>query len=374
MRAVIRDFKSVAHAELEVAPLTILIGPPAGGKSNILDALAVLGYPARLLRLDEEYGGDKNALEPLGLVARYTEPRALFRNYDLTKTPTVETPKYSVSIHYRRGLRLQVKAGDATAEINMEYLTAGGDLAPLQDILVETRLYGYDRYGLPATGCRQGHCGFYDYLTTQGRFTPRNILSDLGWNIRRVIRYTPDVVREINEALSERLGEKIELKVSKEGAIAIYDYDYEVTSPSVSETLFRLVYYLAALRSAASYAKLYGLEGRLVVALEEPEAHIFPLLLDLLADHIAQATSTVHVVLATHNPLLVSALWDRAAGVKTYYIHRDKHGATAAAEINIRKMAQDLATTEDIMLTPPAEILAKYAKSPTTPSATQPAT
>ncbi|ACB40037.1 AAA family ATPase [Pyrobaculum neutrophilum] len=368
MRVAIRDFKSVAHAELEIAPLTILIGPPAGGKSNILDALAVLGYPARLLRLDEEYGGAKNALEPLGLVARYTDPRALFRNYDLTKTPTVETPKYSVSIHYRRGL--QVKAGDATAEINMEHLTGEGDLAPLQDILVETRLYGYDRYGLPATGCRQGHCGFYDYLTTQVRFTPHNILSDLGWNIRRVIRYTPDVVREINEALSERLGEKIELKVSKDGAIAIYDYDYEVTSPSVSEALFRLIYYLAALRSAASYAKLHGLEGRLVAALEEPEAHIFPFLLDLLADHIAQAASTVHVVLATHNPLLVSALWDRAAGVKTYYIHRDKHGATTAAEIDIEKMAQDLATAEDIMLTPPAEILAKYAKSPATPSAT----
>ncbi|CCC81045.1 AAA family ATPase [Thermoproteus tenax] len=369
MRVAIRDFKSVAYAELEIAPLTVLIGPPAGGKSNILDALAVLGYPARLLRLNEEYGGRANSLEPLEWIARFTEPRALFRNYDLTKTPTIEMPKYSVSIHYRQGLRLQVKAGDATAEIDMKYLTAGGDLASFQDILVETRLYGYDRYGLSATGCRQGHCGFYDYLTTQGRVIPHNILSDLGWNIRRVIRYTPDVVREINETLAERLGEKIELKVSKEGAIAVYDYDYEVTSPSVSEDLYRLVYYLAALRSAASYAKLYGLEGRLVVALEEPEAHLFPFLLDLLADHIAQAASTIHVVLAAHNPLLLSALWDRVAGVKTYYIHRDKHGATTA-EIDIRKMAQDLATAEDVMLTSAAEILAKYAKSPATPNAT----
>jgi len=45
----IKNFKSIRNAELELAPLTILIGPPASGKSNILDSIGLLGYFHRFL-------------------------------------------------------------------------------------------------------------------------------------------------------------------------------------------------------------------------------------------------------------------------------------------------------------------------------------
>ncbi len=38
MRIIIENFKSVGRTELELGPVTFLIGPPAGGKSNIMDA------------------------------------------------------------------------------------------------------------------------------------------------------------------------------------------------------------------------------------------------------------------------------------------------------------------------------------------------
>ena len=48
----IRRFKSIHQALIKLGPLTVFIGPNAGGKSNILDAIRVLqgigsGYTIR---------------------------------------------------------------------------------------------------------------------------------------------------------------------------------------------------------------------------------------------------------------------------------------------------------------------------------------
>jgi AAA15 family ATPase/GTPase len=42
MKINIENFKSIEKLALDLAPLTILIGPPAGGKSNILDAIMLI--------------------------------------------------------------------------------------------------------------------------------------------------------------------------------------------------------------------------------------------------------------------------------------------------------------------------------------------
>jgi len=75
---IIRNFKSVGDASFELDKLTIFIGPPASGKSNIFDALAFIGYFNRLALLDREYGSSTANLEPLSTVARFQEPQQLF--------------------------------------------------------------------------------------------------------------------------------------------------------------------------------------------------------------------------------------------------------------------------------------------------------
>lgn len=67
----ISGFKSIGHVEMELAPLTVLIGPPASGKSNILDALALLGYLSRHFLVDSEYKGQPSLIEPASLPARF---------------------------------------------------------------------------------------------------------------------------------------------------------------------------------------------------------------------------------------------------------------------------------------------------------------
>ena len=43
-----KNFRSIESAELEFGPLTVLVGPNASGKSNLIDILGFLGDAARL--------------------------------------------------------------------------------------------------------------------------------------------------------------------------------------------------------------------------------------------------------------------------------------------------------------------------------------
>lgn len=49
----VKEFKSFAAAELRLAPLTLLIGPNASGKSNLIEAMRLLSWLARGQRLDQ---------------------------------------------------------------------------------------------------------------------------------------------------------------------------------------------------------------------------------------------------------------------------------------------------------------------------------
>lgn len=53
-RIQVRGFKSVENAALSFAPLTLLIGTNASGKSNLLEAVQLLAWTASGQRLGEE--------------------------------------------------------------------------------------------------------------------------------------------------------------------------------------------------------------------------------------------------------------------------------------------------------------------------------
>ncbi len=167
---------------------------------------------------------------------------------------------------------------------------------------------------------------------------------------------------KINNALREYLDEKIELKVLRSGALVLFDYDVEIEVKSVSNSIFRLIYYTLALSTASSYAKIHGLENALLVLLEEPEAHVFPFMFDLMRSEIIQAIKAgVIVVIATHNPIFVSALWDKVKDLKTYYVYRcGDLGSTKVAELDVEKMAESLVSIEDILNMNWKEVVEEY--------------
>jgi len=370
----IENFKSINRLELELAPLTILVGPPASGKSNILDALALLGYFNRIKLLDKEYDNYASNLESLKLVSRFTNHHELFTNYDLTRKVSVEIQlnaeeRFNLSLHFTWGKLnvflnkvsipwdLLVRSQSSISKVkDVLNRVAGGSLLP------ESRLYGYDRYGLATQRCdSSGLCGFNIWLKgLKSAPVPKNVLSEFGRNAPQLTWSVRDIIPKLNSILKERLNTRVEVKVTRQGTVMIYDNDYEIAPTAISDSISRALYYLMAIKTSLNYVKLYGLEKRFILLFEEPEAHVFPYFLDLLADHIAEAVNYVYVVIATHNPLLVSMMWDRVKDVKTYYVARDVSGYTSSWEINVEALAKELKTVDEVLFMPPREVIEKY--------------
>lgn len=369
LKVSIENFKSVEKLEFELGDLTILVGPPASGKSNILDAIAIVGYLHRFKLLDKEYGNNASNLESLPIIGRFVDVPQLARYNDIT-----------------RPIRIQV-LGDTKLDYNLSYVSGGlrvlmnekqvpWDLKsyrsdPMNEVQsvvktlppFEARLYGFDRYGLAVSSCLQPHpCGFHIWLSlpSQARPTPTSILSEFGWNAPNILRMHRDIVDEVDDVLERYIGSKVTVVVRRTGEVLILDYRNEVDAVGVSEAIYRLLYNLLAIKSSLYYAKIYGLEKKLIIMLEEPEAHIFPYFLELLVEYIGKAINIVNIVITTHNPLFTSLLCDRVKNVKVYYVYRGLEGSTSMRELDIKKLADEVLTIEDILLMRPNEVLEKY--------------
>jgi len=141
-----------------LAPLTVLIGPPASGKSNILDALALLGYLGRHLLLDDEYRGDPNMIEPVNILARFANAQDMFRLQDLSKTIRIgvefsASDTVEVELYYRQGTpKMKLNGIENTPRTHLlardptfvEWIRKSLPSIKRFDV----RVYGYKRYGL----------------------------------------------------------------------------------------------------------------------------------------------------------------------------------------------------------------------------------
>ena len=374
----ISGFKSIGHVEMEPAPLTVLIGPPASGKSNILDALALLGYLSRHFLVDSEYKGQPSLIEPASLLARFKNYQEIFRLQDLSKTVKVVvnldgSDVVDVEMYYTQGV-LRVKLNGVEAPANIDPLRSGssqGDNAAIAGWVksslksrFDVRVYGYERYGLSTSVCtNEVVCNFYSRLKgSNPKPAPVSVLSELAWNVTRMLKSIPWVVPEVNDAVREHFGERVELKVLRNGTVAVFDYDYEIDIASLSDGILRPLYYLLALASAVNYAKLRGLEGKLIVGLEEPESHVFPFMMNLIAKYIADAARYAVVIVSTHNPIFASMLGDKVENARFYYVFRGKHGSTSVLEIDVQALARDLKTIEDVMMMSPSDVTKSIAK------------
>jgi len=186
----IENFKSIKSIELELAPATLLIGPPASGKSNILDALSLIGYFRRFEVLHIEYDGIASKLEPLTYVARFSDSSQLFRYHNYAREISIEATKeiesMKLKISFEKG-QINVRLNNYKIPWNLTYYPS----QPMQEIkkaldvavkgmFLESRLYGFDRYGLGINTCSAYNCGFHRLLRNEGgsSSSPKNIESN----------------------------------------------------------------------------------------------------------------------------------------------------------------------------------------------------
>ncbi|MCC6020997.1 MAG: ATP-binding protein [Thermoproteaceae archaeon] len=356
MEVLIRNFKSVREARIRLGRVTVLLGLPLAGKSNILEATALATY------FDQyAYYG---ALEPLHKLLRAAEVSDLFTFYDITKAIEININARewgrSLRIYFHGGPRIELDG----IELPLRQ-TIGGTyclfkhgtywyaLYPHEFVnklsglkgRVLARLYGFDRFrdDVPSSIVK----GFETDV-------PREILREDGKNIGIVAKRQPEAIRDLNAELSE-LG-PVDVKLLEDGRFAIFDNDIAMRPYAAPDSIYRILYNLIGLSSAAFFTKFFGLEERVLVLLEEPEGQIFPQFFNLLVKYIVKFSEVGRVVITTHKPILVSLLRDKL-DVTLYYVYRGSGGLTEVAELDKDRLTEELVTSEDILFMRPREVL-----------------
>ena len=355
MEVSISHYKSIEKVQIKLGKVTVLLGSPAAGKSNVLEAIALATYFDRYAFYVDG--------EPLSKLVRTDDVSDLFTFYDLTKTVEINIGtgewRRSLRIYFQKGLRLElnntevpIKESDRTHYLfsysGRQYRV---NLDGIKNLLgglgekVVVRLYGFDRFKDDV---------IYSMIWGVEVETLQGLLREDGKNFGVVAKKQLEVIRDVNAELAEL--SRVEVKLLGDGRVAVFDNDVAMKSSAISDSVFRILYNLVGLSSAIFFTKLHGLEGRTVVLLEEPEGQLFPQFFNLLAKYIAKFSEVGYVVITTHNPILVSLLRDKL-DVTLYYVYRGDGGRTEVAELDKDKLAEELVTSADILFMKPSEVL-----------------
>ena len=362
MEVSISRYKSIEKAQMKLGRVTVLLGPPAAGKSNVLEAIALATYLDRYAFYDER--------EPLSKLVRTDDVSDLFTFYDLTKAVeiSISTDEWrrSLRIYFEKGLRVELNDTEVPITGYTEFLhplyrflylfSCGGfkyavDQHGVNKLLgalegnVVTRLYGFDRFRDSIIN---------SMIKGVEVEAPQGLLREDGKNFGLVAKKQLEVIRDVSAELAEL--SRVEVKLLDDGRVVVFDNDIAMKSSAISDSVFRILYNLVGLSSAIFFTKLHGLEGRTIVLLEEPEGQLFPQFFNLLVRYVAKFSEVGYVVITTHNPILVSLLRDRL-DVTLYYVYRGDGGLTEVAELDNDKLAEELVTSADILFMKPREVL-----------------
>ena len=339
MKLIIENFKSINKLILELDRVTVLIGPPAAGKSNILEAIALVGYPWRLTQ-GRIYGQPQNIRPLLSRIIRASTFDAIFPREGITRTVNIRVEGVKIdesTLLTEGGYSVDLTVKYEADQLSVSY--CGKDITavfkqclnttPQQWLsealpMFEARLYSYDRYDYTITDLSRGQFP----ITSPSVY---DILLETGENLIEIVRRYADILIEINELLGRYLKTRVDIRVLRSiDRIVIFDNYQEITPSLLSEGIWRMLYYVAALYSTKQYAYRYGLKDRLIVLLEEPDAHTFPYFAYLLTELIRDVSQYVYVVLTTHNSIFASMITSKVPQSVMYYVYRDEHGWTQA--------------------------------------------
>ncbi len=333
----IRGYKSLKKLDLELGPLTALIGPNAGGKTNLLDFFAFLseavnekmqkavpdrgGFQSLVfaggadrISWDLEFGpvgtlpfeesGIRYKVELKGIRHMHT-----IESEEITKDsmPLVTARKGKAT--FRRMSHKALENLDTTPEMNL--MDSELSIAQVRDPQayptldrVRTYIASWTTYGNFDTGINSS--------IRQAQFAgPDNRLLPDGSNLTTVL-YS---LRNHSEYRSE-YGEILEtLRVA-------YSHFEELNFPSESQG--KIILHWKSNNFKRSFSSTFLSDGTLrflclvtillspdpppLICIDEPELGLHPSLLRLIADLLKNAAVRTQLVVATHSPQLVSCL------------------------------------------------------------------
>lgn len=274
----IQNFKSVRGLSFNAKRVNVFIGEPNTGKTNILEALALLS---------EGVHGPAEFKE----VFRFKSIADLFTDQQVTTPIIVKTPECQCSLIFK------------APQFEFTAASPGGAVEPDG---MRKQAYSIDQSGNTTSWINlQYGIKFYRY---NGRIVTRSqqlgaLQPPFGMNLTSVLytdksfrRHVSDMFRTRKFKLEIRpieMEQRITKEIEDEISISL---PYE----SISETWQRMVFLMAVLETNRQSTLL----------LDEPEAHTFPFYTKYFAERIALDESNQYFI-TTHNPYLLASVVEK---------------------------------------------------------------
>ena len=291
----IQNFKSIKDVTIQPHRVNLIIGQPNVGKSNILEAMSLLGG----MVYDKEGGKFMEGQ------IRYENIRNLFYDNDWSETIEILANEERLTRIYKHRDSIQIQFGK---------LYEPGSLESFYHAAVDNTgsKYGFKNITKKEIGTLSGAIPHPDnyFLTKKYIFdrffdygfihTETYLYPPHGDNMLDVLQYSGAALRKEIADLFKPYGlnfavrvadRKFEIQKNVDGYI--YDYPYSL----IADTLQRIIFYLAAIESNDDSVLLF----------EEPEAHQFPVYTSMLGQKIVESRNNQFFI-ATHSPYLVTEI------------------------------------------------------------------
>jgi hypothetical protein len=280
-RLSIANFKSIRQLDIDCKKVNIFIGEPNTGKSNILEALALLSWCG------------ESGLEPLSDYIRFQVIQNLFFDqlldheikigtstsdeasrpgYDVTLKNNLSDFRFQINGMRFRGMDYQGNLDDPEVSVS----------APIMENIKFFRFKNLVKY---------------DDADPHGLRPPN------GRNLFTVV-FTSKNLRETVAEFFRKYGLKLVLKpqerlfeLQRQADDLVFSFPYSLSS----DTLRRIIFYTVAMASNKDS----------VLVFEEPESNAFPYYTRYLGEQIAR-DETNQFFIATHNPYLLSAVVEKS--------------------------------------------------------------
>jgi AAA15 family ATPase/GTPase len=326
----IQNFKSIKDVTLHPRRVNLIIGEPNVGKSNLLEAMTLLG--SITYEPTERF---------LGSFIRYEEPRQLFYDNLVGNTIKVETDelvaglvfdKRNEQFHYLFGRAeyykdilddtfpraksrsIQVEMGIVASSLVQAQNSKGSSAKAMRLLFTqisfrvdgktevdEMAIDRYRQYGVSSKHISKPYI-FKKSVAINWETGSLYLTPPHGSNLIEVIQTHAPLRKEVAK-MFERYGQKLNLRIDERKLEVIKDQDgmtYSYPYSSVADTLQRIIFYLAAIESNDDAVLLF----------EEPEAHLFPVYVARLGRRIAESRNNQFFI-DTHSPYLVTEILER---------------------------------------------------------------